>query len=344
MNSIHIVISGICLFFTSVIGVRLFCRYAIKNGILDVPNDRSSHQEVTPRGAGVVFVLLWFFTLLTGYQLDWVSGKQLLIFLPSTALVSAIGFYDDNFELAASKRLWIQGLAAVIWLCLVGDMSGLHLFNQSAVHLGWVGLVVAFLGLVWSTNIYNFMDGLDGMAAVEALFVFGVGGLLFWQIGESNLALLAWCLVLTVAGFLVWNWPKARVFMGDVGSYCLGFLVAAFALVGDRWYHIPITLWVILYGIFWFDATVTLLRRLWLKENLAMAHREHAFHRLHRLGYSHSQVLRGVIALNCVLTGIALWASHHPLYIGWCLLLTVSILSLIYLIIEKLKPMQRINR
>lgn len=305
-----------------------------------IPNARSSHQEATPQGAGAVFVMLWIACLLIGYAFHLFSLMDLLLFLPSTLLVSLVGFWDDHKELTARKRLVAQILAATFSVIILGDATALHLSRYTIFYMGWAGFVLIVLGIVWSINLYNFMDGLDGLAAVEGLFVFGLGGFFFWNVGAIALALLTWVLVLTVSGFLVWNWPKARVFMGDVGSYFLGFLVGLFSVIGDRVYDIPITVWIILYGVFWFDTTVTLVRRFLWRENLAMAHREHAIHRLNRIGYTHTQILWGVIVLNTILAGIAIWALKTDSF-KWGFGLTLAILTSIYLKIERLQPMAK---
>jgi len=339
-----LVITGIIIFLLSVVLVRIFCVYAKNKGLLAIPNARSSHQEIIPLGGGIIFVLFWCLELLLASYFNWFSIKELLIFLPGTLMVSVVGYWDDYKNLTAKKRLVTQVLASILCVAMVGEIHSLHLFGLSATYLGCYGILLTILGLVWSTNLYNFMDGLDGVAAVEALFVFGVGGLLFWDVKATRMALLVWSIVPVVAGFLVWNWPKARVFMGDVGSYCLGFLVAIFSLIGDLWYNIPVAFWVILYGVFWFDATITVIRRLCRWENLAVAHREHACQRLQRIGFSHAQVLSGVIAVNIILSSIAVWIFFvKPNYLKWGLLLTVIILTIIYLVIEKLKPMARVK-
>jgi Fuc2NAc and GlcNAc transferase len=338
-NSLFVVI-GLGLFLASVVLIRLFCYYAVKRGLVAIPNARSSHQKATPQGAGVVFVLLWLACLLVGYLCRLFSLMDLVLFFPATLLVSLVGFWDDYKELAARKRFVAQLLAATFCVALLGDDPTLHLSRYTTVGAGWVGLILTTLSIVWSTNLYNFMDGLDGLTAIESLYVFGIGGFFFWTVGATPLALLSWVIVVTVAGFLVWNWPRARVFMGDAGSYFLGFLVGLFSLIGDRLYHIPITVWIILYGVFWFDTTVTLIRRFLRRENLAMAHREHAFHRLHRAGYSHAQVLWGVIVLNTLLAGIAIWALKTDSF-KWGFGLTLFLLISVYWKIEKLKPMTK---
>lgn len=351
MNSLNLILFGLILFLLSFTLVRAFCGYALKKGLLDTPNARSSHQIPTPRGGGIVFVLLWFLILGLAFWLDWLSLRGLFIFLPTTLCVSFLGYWDDNQSLSAKKRLIIQAIAASFCVFLLGDITTFHLFSNQAVYLGWAGgITVATLGLIWSTNLFNFMDGLDGLAAVEALFVLGIGGGLYWFFGPSEMAYILWALVLTVAGFLVLNWPKARVFMGDVGSYCLGFLIALFAIIGECWYKIPIVLWVILYGVFWFDATMTLLRRFLTGETLTTAHREHAYQRLHRAGFSHAQVLLCVIGLNICLASIVIiiiMASHTPEqleHLGLGFLFSIGILTAAYSWVEKLQPFRHLEK
>lgn len=346
LNDSHLMAAGavLALFSLSAVLVRVFYHYAIKQRVLlDIPNARSSHQEATPRGGGIVFALLWFLVVLVSFACHQLSLQQLIVILPGTLIVTLLGYWDDYKDLTAKKRLIIQLLAAIVCVSIFGEVPSLHLFGQSIIYLGPWGIILTILGLIWSTNLYNFMDGLDGMAAVEALFVFGMGGLLFWHAGALQMAYLVWALVPLVAGFLIWNWPKARVFMGDGGSYCLGFLVGLFALIGDRWYNIPVAMWVILYSVFWFDATLTLIRRAFRRENLSQAHREHAFHRLQRVGFSHAQMLYGLIALNILFSGIIIVILFEPYYLKSGLLITLLILLVIYWIIERLKPMERVQ-
>lgn len=332
------------IFLLSVGLVRIFCSYAKNKGLVSIPNSRSFHQGSIPLGGGIIFVFFWVVGWLLSFIFNLTSFKELIVFLPSTLMVSIIGYWDDHKNLTAKQRLIAQLIASILCVSIIGEIPYLHLFGRSAVYLGSFGIILTIIGLIWSTNLYNFMDGLDGMAAVEALFVFGMSGLLFWHNNAIKMAILSWLIVAMVAGFLVWNWPKAKVFMGDVGSYFLGFLVALFSLIGDIWYNIPVVFWFILYGVFWFDATVTVIRRFIFKENLTVAHREHAFHRVQRLGFSHQQVLLGIITLNMVLSSIVIWVLFiQPDYLKWGLLLAIIILTIIYIVIEKLKSMERMS-
>lgn len=322
----------------SLILVRLYCRYALMHGLIDIPNDRSSHQIATPRGAGIVFVVLWLSFMTLAWLLGWLSFKYWLLLVPATAIVSTLGFWDDHQGLSAKVRLWFQALVALCCVSLMDGIPSLHLFGSEALYLGSFGMIIGVLWMMWSVNLFNFMDGIDGLASIETFFVLGFGGLLFWLQDQSQMALITWAMLLAVAGFLVWNWPKAKVFMGDAGSYCLGFLVAILALVGDRLFNIPISLWLILYAVFCYDATVTLIRRIILRKHWATAHRDHAYQRMHQAGFSHKHILFIVIALNSVLGVIALWTFYHPSWMMMSLLFTLVLLTLAYTFVERLKP------
>lgn len=322
--------------------VPLYRRYAMSRGILDIANHRSSHEGVTPRGGGLVFMVLWMIALVIGAWSGLFARPMLLTFLPGTILVGVLGYWDDHHHMSPKIRLVGQTLAALIFLTALGKIDTLYLLHRGiAGHLiahPWLLWSLLTLFIVWSINLFNFMDGIDGLASIEILFVLGVGGFIFWISGAPTLALLSWTMVVLVAGFLVWNWPKADIFMGDVGSYSLGFLIAAFAIVGDIWYDIPIALWLILYALFWFDATLTLLRRIYFKQHWATAHRDHAYQRLHQAGYSHAQVLAITTTLNIVLAGVALSAHYYPSKLIWALCLAGGVVSIWYLWVERLAP------
>jgi Fuc2NAc and GlcNAc transferase len=340
LNNILVLSIGIANYLLSFLLVRRYSQYAIKQGLVDVPNERSSHDRVTPRGAGIVFVFLWLCTLCLSFVLGWISLPTLFMFLPGAVLISSLGYWDDIKTVSASARLILQLFIAILSIYALGETKNLSLFSNIQVELGAFGTLLGILGMVWSTNLFNFMDGLDGLAGLQALFVFGLGGFLFWSYGVAPLAWLCWCLTLGVFGFLIWNWPKARVFMGDVGSYFLGFLLALFALVGDIKYQIPIILWIILSGLFWFDATLTLMRRLFRGDKITNPHRLHAYQRLYQAGYSAHQILYGVIATNSILVSMVLWARYEPNYRFFTFGVMLILLSGIYGWIEKKKPMR----
>lgn len=323
------------LFALSVVLTHSYRSYALKKQWVDVPGHRSSHVQTTPRGGGLVFVSLWFLiasiAALTGY---W-PYEQAVIFLPGAMAIAMTGFCDDRISLTAKSRALIYLAAAsfsVFWIVyyhgpLFGDF------------LPWVVFTFAMFVIAWSVNLFNFMDGMDGIAGVEALFTLGVGGFFLWEKGGENIAFVVWLLAAGVAGFLVWNKPPAKLFMGDVGSTTLGFVIMVLAIFAEKKFGIPITLWFILYAVFLFDASITLLRRILAKEKWYQAHRLHAYQRLHQSNWSHARVLSALIGLNSVLALLALFVFYNREWIFPVLIFVFSLLSFLYLRIEKLKPM-----
>jgi Fuc2NAc and GlcNAc transferase len=187
--------------------------------------------------------------------------------------------------------------------------------------------------------MFNFMDGMDGLAAMEAIFVFGVGGYILWERSQSMMAASALVLAAAVAGFLVWNRPPARIFMGDAGSGFLGFMVGAFAVLSMVLYQVPILVWIILYAVFWYDATATLIRRILAKEKWYAAHRSHAYQRLHHLAkWSHARVLKHAIGLNLLLAALALIGYENPGLLPALLAIALILLTVVYGAIERIAP------
>lgn len=341
MNRVLLLSVGFILFLLSSLFIRLFRRIALSKGLIDLPNERSSHVIPTPKGGGIVFVGLWCLFQVIAYSFGYLTSYEVLLFLPGTILVAFLGFWDDLHGLSAKIRFLTQCLAA-------GFTLGISILMSSpfTIFSGWMIVLLIpmtiflLICFVWSINLFNFMDGLDGIAAIEAIFVLGVGGLICWHDGILSLALIAWSMTSLVLGFLTLNWPKASVFMGGVGSYALGFLIGAIAWVSAWVYQVPIVLWIILYGVFWFDATVTLLRRMLYREDWTSAHRSHAYQRLHQAGFSHQQVLFCVIGLNLLLSAIVLGILIRPQWMLAGAALALCILTVAYCAVERVRPMR----
>lgn len=323
-------------FVASLLCVRLFYQFAPELGFIDIPNARSSHQIPTPRGGGMVFMVLWLTAFTLACQFVFLSFQHWWICLPAI-LLSLIGFLDDRRSLSARTRFIAQCLAALFCLYMLDGLPELHLWGT--VPLGIFGILIGIFAIVWSINLFNFMDGIDGITGIEAIFVLGTGGAIFFLSDHQEMAVISFLMVVVVFGFLIWNWPKARIFMGDAGSYCLGFLIAILSLIGDRIYHIPVMLWIILYSVFWFDASVTLLRRIWLKKNWKEAHRDHAYQRLLQAGFSVPQILGAIIVLNSILATIAMVCFYHPEWMIWGFVFSMIMLTSCYLAVERLKPL-----
>jgi Fuc2NAc and GlcNAc transferase len=315
--------------------------YARRKQWLDIPNARSSHTQLTPRGGGLVFILLWVIACLVGFFFAGWQLQPLAVLLPGAVLVAVVGFYDDRHGLSARWRAFAYIIAAVISIVMAGGFPAVILNTHFTLPLGWLGAMLAVLAIVWSTNLFNFMDGLDGIAAMEALFTLGIGGYFFYQTGAQEIAFITWLLAACVTGFLVWNRPPAKVFMGDVGSATLGFIVMVLAIYGEKQYGVPLLLWLIMYGVFIFDATVTLLRRLLRKEKVYQAHRLHAYQRLHQAGFSHGQALLMVSITNLWLAMLAMAGFYFQVFLPLFLGVALLTLIILYWLVERIKPMYR---
>ncbi len=330
------------LFLCSVLLTYAYIRYARQRQWLDLPTKRSSHTIATPRGGGLIFIGLWVIAVIIFTLFGWIPGRQMLALLPGAVLVAIVGFYDDRFTLAVKYRMLWYSLAAFISLIILGGISSFSLGQDIILPLGWFGSVLGILAIIWSTNLFNFMDGIDGIAAVEALFLLAVGGFFLWQVGGQGMAIAAWMLMSCVLGFLVWNRPPAKLFMGDVGSATLGFIIMVLAFMSETQYHIPAILWGIMYGAFIFDTTVTLLRRILAKHNLSTPHRLHAYQRLHQAGWSHGKVCWALAGVNSFLAALAIVGFYFPhwLFLISLLLIAISFLTGLYIKVERIKPME----
>jgi Fuc2NAc and GlcNAc transferase len=251
-------------------------KYALANSLIDVPNNRSSHVVPTPRGGGVSIVLSFMLLLpVLGYS-EVLSWHSIWALLGAGAGVAIIGFLDDHGHIAARWRLLGHFGAAAWVLFWLGGLAPITLFGVT-VDLGWLGSVLAVLYLVWMLNLYNFMDGIDGLASLEAISVCIGAALLYWLSGSQYLIWAPLLLAFAVAGFLYWNFPPARIFMGDAGSGFLGIVLGTLSLQG-AWEHSDLFWgWLILLGAFIVDATVTLIHRLLRREKVYEAHRSHAY-------------------------------------------------------------------
>ncbi|MGC6369530.1 MraY family glycosyltransferase [Pseudomonas sp. K2I15] len=302
------VIAGVSLFFTG-----LLRRYALSRSLMDIPNARSSHSVSTPRGGGVAIVLVFLFVLTVQWAVEASSLYGFLSIAGAGALVAIIGFMDDHGHIAARWRL-LGHFTASIWLLFwVGGLPSIEI-GGSTFSLGWFGHLLAVFYLVWLLNLYNFMDGIDGIASVEAICVCLGACFLYWMGGAPQLVWAPLLLAASVAGFLVWNFPPAKIFMGDAGSGFLGIILGGLSLQA-AWVS-PNFLWgwLILLGVFIVDATFTLLRRLLRGDKVYEAHRSHAYQFASRQLGNHLPVTLTVGVINVVwLLPIALGVTRYDL-------------------------------
>ena len=252
-----------------------FRRYAIARSLIDIPNDRSSPEVPTPRGGGLALVIVVLAAL--GLLL-WSGAMAPSVFaaLAGAGLVVAVvGFLDDHAHVAARWRLLGHFLAAGWGLYWLGGLPEIVLWQQP-VDLGLAGHLIAAVFLVWLLNLYNFMDGINGIAGIELVTV-ALGGLVLAGVtGVWDAGLLLAVLIAGGLGFLVWNFPHARIFMGDACSGFLGLLLGLIAVWQGLLQPELFLAWVILLGTFLVDATLTLVRRILRGEAFYEAHRSHA--------------------------------------------------------------------
>ncbi|MDR2306753.1 MAG: glycosyltransferase family 4 protein [Paucimonas sp.] len=275
----------------------LLRRYALARSIMDIPNARSSHAVPTPRGGGVAIVLAFLLSLVALGALQVASFDTLVALGGAGGLIALIGFMDDHGHIAARWRL-LGHFAAAGWaLFWLGGLPPLDVFGIR-LEMGWVGTVLAAFYLVWLLNLYNFMDGIDGIASIEAICACLGACLLYWVSGHEQLAVLPLLLAAAVCGFLYWNFPPARIFMGDAGSGFLGIALGVLSLQA-AWVSSQLFWgWLILLGVFIVDATFTLGRRLARGDKVYEAHRSHAYQFASRQYGKHLPVTLAVAALN----------------------------------------------
>jgi Fuc2NAc and GlcNAc transferase len=292
-------------------------RYSLSRGHVDVPNARSSHTIPTPRGGGLAIVVVSLAGFLLLFWTGSLDGGLALALLAGGAGVAAIGYIDDRRPLRAGARLAVHIACAVLALAAPEGPLVIQI-GEGVTASGAVAYVLGTLGIVWTLNLFNFMDGIDGIAASEAVFVAWAGALLSVLAGiaggipEAALIFGAACL-----GFLRWNWAPARIFMGDVGSGYLGFVVAVLAVAAARQSPSALFVWLILGGSFFVDASVTLVRRCLRLEPPHKPHRSHAYQWLARR-WSHKRATLAFIATNVLwLAPLAWLAAVRPQHAGW---------------------------
>jgi len=289
---------------------------------LDIPNERSLHTRPTPRTGGIAILL----GAGTGLLAAWLWNGYTVVSLPLTTAVlvlALIALLDDRHTLGAGPRLLTQ----------IGVVS-LLLFTQQLPVFSGLALIVTLLFLVWMINLYNFMDGMDGFAAGMAVFGFGTFALLAWQAGHLEFALGCAVIVAAAAGFLLLNFPPARLFMGDTGSTVLGLLAGVVILYAHSEAILPVWLGLLVFSPFIVDASVTLASRILRGEQFWKPHKTHYYQRLVQIGWGHKRtvlaeyVLMSAAGATAVVAADQSMARQTVIIAGWAVLYVI----LIYLI------------
>lgn len=311
--------------------------------LLDIPNERSSHSSPTPRGGGLAIAVTALGGIVIAAMLGWIDWNLAIALTGGGAMIATVGWVDDHRSLPALTRFAVQFLSAGWALYWVGGLPALSV-GSTSLHLGVVGTVLGVIGVVWAINLYNFVDGIDGLAAGEAISTGIIGGMILVAMGQVGLAMVAFVIAAASAGFLPLNWAPAKLFMGDVGSGMLGYLFAVLAIASENARAVPLLIWVLLLGAFVFDATVTLCRRIAHGERWYHAHHSHAYQRMVQAGRSHAQVSTTILVINLALAVLAIVAWLRPTFFLIAIAAGAILLSIIYLSVERIRPMHAQSR
>ena len=306
--------------------------YGHRRSLLVNPNERSSHSEPTPTSGGIAILVAYVAFLCWRYFAHAELNGEIIMLVGLGGLIGLLGFIDDRSPVAPHWRLLIHFVAAMVLVTELGFLPTINFFGWSIENQALLtGLYI--LGLVWLINLFNFMDGIDGIASIEAVSVlFGVA-LLLWMNNQQEYINYLIVLAFSVGGFLILNWAPAKIFMGDIGSGFLGFMLGGFALTTSASGAINIWSWVILLGVFIADSTVTLIRRALRQEKIHQPHRSHGYQILSRRWCSHAKVSMVVLVVNVTwLLPLAGLSTHWPT-LGFSLAV-LAYLPLIYIIVK----------
>ena len=321
MSPLIIIVMAVAALAISTLFTYRFCRPDSVVYILDHPNERSLHDRPVPRGGGLAILIA------VG-----VCGAAVALFYPARGLVgmglgalivSVVSFIDDRHSITPAGRLvaHVAASAAILY-------SGFFLHGLEFPGMSWdwppiAGAVLSAVFIVWMINLYNFMDGMDGFAGGMAVFGFGTFAVMGWTAGHDAFLAVSLIIAAASAGFLFFNFPPARIFMGDVGSSTLGLLAATLSLWGTRDGVFPFWIALLVFSPFIVDATVTLFRRLLRGDKIWQAHKTHFYQRLVQAGWGHRKTVlfEYALMLGCAVT--SLWSLRAPAQIqlagfsGW---------------------------
>lgn len=298
------------LFLASALLTGLIRAAAHRIRLLDIPVARSAHVRPVPVGGGIAIVSCVLLTT-TYYFVEGLLSPSQFAALSAAVVIAVVGFIDDIRPLDVSFRMPAQFLASIFVVYCLGDVPaidfGLFLFPESLLLNS-----LAVFALVWLLNLFNFMDGIDGIAAGELISV-NLLSLIIVINNDAVLSLLSSTLAAAAAGFLLWNWSPARIFMGDVGSSFIGFTLGVMALLSMHQGSMTVWAWVLLLGVFIVDATLTLYTRFRRGQRWYDGHASHAYQNAARHYKSHAKVTITVVSINIFWLGPLAWlACRYP--------------------------------
>ena len=322
-------------------------RAGSRRWLLDHPNERSLHQRPTPRSGGLAITLG---IVLGGVGVAVAASlpEQLIWLGAGSLLIVGVSFLDDLSHVHPVIRISVHFLVALVLVLAGFAIDAVGLPGMRWQLLPWLSVAITCLYVAWLVNLYNFMDGMDGFAGGMAVIGFGTFALLGALGGHTAFAGVCAVIAAASAGYLLFNFPPARIFMGDVGSSLLGFLVAGLSLWASRQGIFPLWMAILVFSPFIVDATITLIYRLWRRERIWEGHKSHCYQRLVQLGWGHRKTVLWEYVLMLLCASSALAAFHLPPPLQWALLVAwifvyVILIALVYRLEGRVKSHEAVE-
>ena len=304
----------VLVFVSSAVLTGLVYAHARRKRWLAMPNARSSHVVPTPSSGGIGFAVVTLGVLTMLGATHALPASLAIALVGGGVLVAIIGWIDDRRQLPARVRLVAYILAAVWAIWWIGGPDTLTI-GWTFVSLGVWGTLLAVVCVVAFSNLYNFMDGIDGLIGAHAVFMGGILALLTFLVGAPALAAAYGILTASALGFLVWNWHPAKIFMGDVGSVLLGCCLAVLAVASEQLRALPALTWMTLFAPVIVDAGFTTIRRAFHGERWYEAHRTFSYQRAVQSGHQHSTVVLGILIIDVLLIFFAIVGLQRPTFL-----------------------------
>ena len=297
MSNNNLLIFLFMVYLISSIGTVYYQKLAIKFNILASLNFRTLHQKPTPMGGGIVFSVTFIVSVVLLGFLGIIQKDLVTIFGFGCTFALILGYVDDIISISSLKKFLLQ-FGLVFWIMYCFDDA---IFGQHKSLIDYIVWFVISLLLVWLINVYNFIDGIDGMAILGAILISSTLLLtLLLTNSNSDLKILLLVLLASCSGFLFFNWPKASIFMGDAGSIFLGFCFSALIIYSVTLKEISMLTWLVVFGYYLSDTSTTTLIRLCLVKKWYGTHRSHAYQNLARIKNNHFIVTVGVLFYHLI--------------------------------------------
>ena len=296
--------------------------YAIKKSLISEVNERSSHTIPTPHGGGIAISIAWLIGLIYLNINDQIESNLFYALLAGFG-IAVISFIDDIVDLKPKIRMIAHFLFSTVGFWFLGGLNSIDFGLFSISDDYYISSIIGIVAIVYFINIANFMDGLNGFIGVEMVFLSIAGFVLF---GDAHFVVLC----VAILGFLYWNFGNhAKIFLGDSGSTLLGYNIAIFTIYYANIDSVNLWIWLILFGLFWFDATLTIVRRKLNGEQITQAHKKHGYQRLNQSGWSHLYVSLFGMGINTVLFMIVYFISNVAIAFGISLIVLYGMMKFI---------------